>query len=99
VKSGQLNDLFARYGVKVNSRMAQLGAMNINVPVKALEELAAIKEVHHLSADREVRAFGHITNTTGADAVRQQSTTSLLGGATNYVLDGSGIGIYRGFGH
>ena len=63
------------------------------MPVKVLEQLAARKEVHHLSADRDVRAFGHVTNTTGADAVRPQSTTSPLGVTTNYTLDGSGIGI------
>src|SRR5258705_5108784 len=89
VKSGELNDFFKRYGVEVNTRMAQLGTLKIDVPVKALEELAARNDVRHLSADREVRAFGHVSNTTGADAVRQQ-TTAL---SQSYTLDGSGIGI------
>jgi len=93
VRSAQLNDLFARYGVKVSSRMSRLGTLKVEVPVKALKELAASNEVYHLSADREVRAFGHVTATTGADAVRQQTTTSPLGEITNYKLDGSGIGI------
>jgi subtilisin family serine protease len=93
VKSGRLNDLFKRYGVEVNAQMPRLGALVVEVPVKALEELAARSEIHHLSADREVRSFGHVSATTGADLVRQQTTTSLLGGTTNYTLDGSGVGI------
>ncbi len=93
VKSGQLNDLFKRYGVEVNARMAQLGTLKVEMPVKALEELAARKEIHYVSVNREVRSFGHVSATTGADSVRQQTTTSLLGGRTNYTLDGSGVGI------
>ena len=93
VRSGQLNDLFKRYGVEVNATMPVFGTLTVAVPVKALEELAARSEVHHISADREVQAFGHVTATTGADAVRQQTTTSALGITTNYTLDGSGIGI------
>ena len=76
VKSGQLADLLRRNGVAVNARMARLGTIKAEVPVKALEQIAARNDVHHLSADSEVRAFGHVSNTTGADAVRQQSTTS-----------------------
>ena len=93
VKSGRLNDWFKRYGIKINARMTHLGAIQAEVPVKALEELAARNEVHHLSADREVRAFGHVSATTGADDVRQQTATSVLGATTSYTLNGSGIGI------
>src|SRR5207244_6086362 len=47
----------------------------------------------HLSLNREVTSFGQVTATTGADSVRQQTTTSPLGVTTGYSLDGRGIGI------
>ncbi len=87
IKNAQLNDLFKRYGIEVNARMAQLGALKVEVPVKALQELAARSDVHHLSGDNEIRAFGHVTATTGADLVRQQTTSSAWG-QQNYMLDG-----------
>ena len=93
VKSGSLSDWLKRYGVEVNSQLPRFGTLTVEVPVKALEELAARNEVHHISSNREVQAFGHVTATTGADAVRQQTTTSPLGITTNYTLNGSGIGI------
>ena len=92
IKNVQLNELFKRYGIEVNARMAQLGVIKIDVPVKALQELAARSDVRHLSGGNEIRAFGHVTATTGADLVRQQTTNSALG-QQNYTLDGSGIGI------
>jgi subtilisin family serine protease len=93
VRSANLNDLFARYGVKVTARMARLGTVKAEMPVKALEELAASREVRHMSSDRQVKALGHVTATTGADAVRTQTTHTLLGGTTTYQLNGSGVGI------
>ena len=92
-RGGQLSELFKQYDIQVSARMAHLGAIQAEVPVKALEELAARNEVNHLSLNSEVRAFGHVTATTGADLVRQQTTTSLLGVTTSYTLDGSGIGV------
>ncbi len=93
VKGGELAELFKQYGIKINARMVHLGAIQAEVPVKALEALIARNDVHHVSLNSEVRAFGHLTATTGADAVRQQTTTSLLGITSSYTLDGSGIGI------
>ena len=88
-----MNDLFKQYDIRISARLTQLGAIEAEVPVKALEQLAARNEVHHLSLNSEVRAFGHVTATTGADLVRQQTTTSVLGVTTSYTLDGSGIGV------
>src|SRR5258705_7674860 len=93
VTSGRLNDFLKQYGVTINAQMAHLGSLQAEVPVKALAELAARTEVHHVSLNSEVRAFGHVSATTGADAVRQQTRTTLLGGTTSYTLDGSGIGV------
>ena len=49
--------------------------------------LASRKEISHISLDREVRVLGHVSQTTGADAVRGQQ------GPPSNRLDGTGIGI------
>jgi len=41
VRSKELKSLLKRHGVLLSERMAQLGAMKVQVPVKAIEELAA----------------------------------------------------------
>src|SRR5437763_6472689 len=96
LKDAQLASLFRRYGVEVNSRMTQLGALRVEVPVGALKELAASGATNYISPDRTVRSFGHVTATTGTDLVRTQPSGSLVGGiltTTTTTLDGSGIGI------
>ncbi|HYH85079.1 MAG TPA: S8 family serine peptidase, partial [Pyrinomonadaceae bacterium] len=90
----RLASLFSRYGVEINSRMAQLGAMHIEVPAGALEELAASGATSYLSPDRTVRSLGHVTLTTGTDAVRGGGLISgLLGVTLSAPLDGLGVGI------
>src|SRR6266498_5559925 len=86
VKSGALSTLLKRHGVLIGSRLPEVGAMKIEIPVKAIEELAASGLTNHLSPDRKIESFGHITVTTGADAIRSGYVKS--GSA-----DGSGIGI------
>jgi subtilisin family serine protease len=95
LQTADLNDpklasLFSRYGVEINSRMAQLGTMRVEVPAGALKELAASGATRYLSPDRDVRSLGHVTLTTGTDAVRSGGLLSGLFGTT---LDGSGVGI------
>jgi len=65
--------------------------MKVQVPVKAIEELAASGLTNYISPDVMIESFGHVTATTGTDLVRTQS--SLLGLITTSSLDGSGIGI------
>ena len=49
--------------------------------------LASRDEISHISLDREVRILGHVSQTTGADAVRTSH------GPPSNRLDGTGIGI------
>src|SRR5919199_4335300 len=95
--SGQLNALLNRNGVHVRASFKNLNAHVVELPQGVVDELASFSEVVYVSADRETQSLGHVSLTTGADAVRQQTktTTTLLGGTTttSYTLDGSGIGI------
>src|SRR5687768_2187249 len=93
VKSGKLSALMNSHGVRVNASFARLGAMQVEVPVKAIEQLAASGSTRFMSIDRQVQSMGHLSRTTGADAVRVQTTTGLLGLTTTTTLDGSGVGI------
>ncbi len=78
-KNGALRTLLSRNGVLLGDRAAQLDTMRVDVPVKALEELANSNLVNHLSPDRQLDSFGHVTATTGVDQVRTQQSGSLLG--------------------
>ncbi len=82
--SGPLKTLLKRNGVHVNKSFSNFNSHAIELPSSVVDELAAYDEVQVLSLDDEVKSFGHITSTTGADDVRAQ---------TGYTLDGSGIGI------
>ncbi|HMF55691.1 MAG TPA: S8 family peptidase, partial [Pyrinomonadaceae bacterium] len=76
--------------------LRKLHVLNANVlslPLAAVTALATRSEVRYISLDRQTVAAGHVTTTTGADAVRVQTSLSLLGLTTTYALDGTGIGI------
>ena len=88
--TGQLNALLNRNGVHVNGRFDNLNMLAVELPLDVIEELATLTEVSYISSDREVVSLGgHLSTTTGADAVRLQMTAS----GTAYTLDGKGIGI------
>src|SRR2546421_7578418 len=95
--TGQLNALLNRNGVHVRASFSNFNALSVELPANVVDELADFSEVAYVSADRQTQSLGHVSLTTGADAVRQQTrtTTTLLGGTTttNYTLDGTGIGI------
>ncbi|MGH9881624.1 MAG: S8 family serine peptidase, partial [Pyrinomonadaceae bacterium] len=59
----------------------------VTLPVQAAVALATRSDISYVSLNREVRTLGHLSNTTGADAVRTSS------GTTTGRLDGAGIGI------
>ncbi|HKR61892.1 MAG TPA: S8 family serine peptidase, partial [Pyrinomonadaceae bacterium] len=59
----------------------------ITVSAAAAAALAARDDVAYVSENREVRTLGHVSLTTGADAVREINGTNTGG------LDGTGIGI------
>jgi subtilisin family serine protease len=91
LRSEQLRGFLKQRGVLIDSRMSQLGTMKVSVPVNAIEELAASKLTNHLSPDRTLESFGHVTTTTGTDQIRTQSSGLLGIGGLSY--DGLGIGI------
>jgi hypothetical protein len=66
----QVRSLLARHGVLVGDSMAKLGAMKVELPVKAVEALAKSDAMNYISPDRQMESFGHVTSTTGADQVR-----------------------------
>ena len=59
----------------------------LTVSASAAAALAARDDVAYVSVNKEVRTLGHVSLTTGADAVREISGTNTNG------LDGTGIGI------
>src|SRR2546425_7289627 len=83
--SGQLNALLSRTDIHVKSSFKNFNAQAIEMPASTVDEIAAFDEVSYISEDRETMAMGHLSLTTGADAVRTQTATTKL--------DGSGIGI------
>jgi len=91
VRSGQLRSLLKRHGVEISERMPQLSTMKVEIPVSAVEELAASGLTNYISPDVTLLSFGHVTATTGTDLIR--SNSSLLGLVTTSTLDGKGIGI------
>jgi subtilisin family serine protease len=98
--SGQLNALLERNGVHVRGNFTDLGMIAADLPAGVLDELANYPEVNFVSQDSPMHSFGYVTSTTGADAVRTESTTNggllglgLLATTTTTTYDGTGIGI------
>ncbi|HXI61482.1 MAG TPA: S8 family serine peptidase, partial [Pyrinomonadaceae bacterium] len=85
VNNKEVRALLAQNGVLIGDRMAELGAMKVDVPVKAVDALMKSGSMNYISPDVKLESFGHITATTGVDLVRSQPS-----GTT---LDGTGIGI------
>lgn len=87
LQSAELRSLLERHGVQVAQKMSNLDVMAVELPVAAVEELAASDLVSHLSLDRDIESFGHVTKATGGDAARS------LGAPTITTADGTDIGI------
>ncbi|HYY94703.1 MAG TPA: S8 family peptidase, partial [Pyrinomonadaceae bacterium] len=83
----QLEALLNRRDVRTRGEMASLGARVVELPARLVERLSARAGVRFVSLDRETISFGHVSLTTGTDAVRQTSGTNVVG------LDGTGVGI------
>src|SRR5262249_44154894 len=92
VNDQEVRALLARHGVQVNDSMANLGAMNVELPVQAIDALMKSRSMNYISLDRQMQSFGHVTAATGADQIRNAPSllSSLLGASA---IDGSGIGI------
>ncbi|HEX8775669.1 MAG TPA: S8 family serine peptidase, partial [Pyrinomonadaceae bacterium] len=82
-----LDVLVRSLGGRIKSQLPRLGLRVIELPADTLMKLAARSEVRYISPDSEVRTFGHVTTTSGAEAINNTGLLSLGG------LDGTGIGI------
>ena len=89
-----VGNLLNLLGGRVTRSFGRLGAVAARVPARSLGALASRPEVLYVSPDRAVSAAGHVETTTGAEAVRVQTNSALLGLLkTTTALDGSGVGI------
>jgi serine protease AprX len=82
------DSLLATQGGRITRRFRNFNAVTVELPVRAVEALAARNNVRFVSLDRENIPFGHVSQTTGADAVRATSGITTAAG-----FDGTGIGI------
>ncbi|MCA1616201.1 MAG: S8 family serine peptidase, partial [Acidobacteria bacterium] len=79
-----INRIYARPGVSVSYSFANSIDLVASMPASVVLELSAQRELDYILPDREVRTLGHVSATTGADAVRA---------AVPGRLDGTGVGI------
>ena len=88
-QSPNLNQLLNRYGVRVHRQMDNLQMLDVELPAGALRKLAESDDVQFISTNRGVAALGHLTTTTGAEAVRNQTDAT----GRRYTLNGAGVGV------
>ena len=69
--------------------LSNLNLSIVDVTANSVDVLAADSSVAYVSLDTQVRSFGHVTTTTGAQQVRAQKNALGL----SYTLDGSGVNI------
>ena len=92
VNNPEVVALLKRYDANVDARMAQLGAIKVELPAKAIAALAKIDGANYISSDVKLESFGHVTVTTGTTQVRNAPglIAGLLGASA---IDGAGVGI------
>ena len=91
--AGNLDSVLRSAGIRVLRTFPKLKTHILTLPTHAVSALGSREEVAYISPDRQLTAFGHLATTTGAEAVRSQTSVSVLGLPISYTLDGSGIGI------
>jgi serine protease AprX len=85
--SDELNSAVLLQGGTDFRQFQNLNFRVVSLPAVAATALAQRSDVAYVSLNYEVRTLGHISLTSGAEAVRSQSGTTTSG------LDGTGIGI------
>ncbi|HWS86655.1 MAG TPA: S8 family serine peptidase [Pyrinomonadaceae bacterium] len=85
-----LYSFLMRAGVRLRGQYAMLGSFAIDMPAAYVDSLANFPEIRSVTRDREVAMTGHVTATTGADAVRTLPTGR---GNSTMTVDGTGVGI------
>src|SRR5437016_4872856 len=91
--SHQLDSFLINNGATVTRRLDKLNVSVVALPLNAVQALATHREVRYISADRPLASLGHVSNTTGTEAVRVQPTSLGDQITTTTVFDGSGVGI------
>jgi len=81
-----LKILIGALGGEVTDNFENFDAIAVNLPATSLLQLINLPGITYVSPDRPTVTMGHLSATTGADAVRNPSLLSSG-------LDGSGIGI------
>jgi serine protease AprX len=84
----ELSSFLKSLGAKETRRFNNFSIRAVSLPAQAVNALIGRNDIFYVSLDSEVRPLGHLSHTTGADAVRNQAS-----GDTNYTLDGTSIGI------
>src|SRR5438270_2322755 len=96
VNSKEVRALLARNGVQISDSMANVGAMKVDLPVKAIDALMKSGSMNYISPEVRIQnldaTYGHVVKTTGTDQVRNAPglLSGLLGASA---IDGTGIGI------
>ncbi|HEY0003647.1 MAG TPA: S8 family serine peptidase, partial [Pyrinomonadaceae bacterium] len=97
----EIESLLKGNGTRSLRQFRNFNSRLVSLPVHAVEALAAHDAVRYISVDRQTGTYGHITSTTGTDAIRTQvktTTTTLFGivtatMTTTTTLDGAGLSI------
>ncbi|MFN2482443.1 MAG: hypothetical protein ABR554_13380, partial [Pyrinomonadaceae bacterium] len=85
--SGKLSALLNSNGAHVQKELKNLGMAVVELPTRAVEELAAFDEISYVTPDDDTRLLGHVSRATGVDAAVAQTYSSIS------KLDGTGVGI------
>lgn len=79
-------EVMKKGGRLTGATLTHFNARALEVPAKFVGDLSSRSDVDFISFNRQYITLGHVTATTGADAIR-------VPGGANTGLDGSGIGI------
>src|SRR5436190_6944338 len=88
-----ITEVITKLAAKVVRRLDALNMRALELPLNAVDALAANDQVRFISPDRPVANLGHLEATTGTANVRVQTTTLLGLITTTTVYDGSGVGV------
>src|SRR5215203_1909857 len=85
--SGELDTALLLNGASDVRQFQNFDFRAVNLPAGAAATLAQRTDVGYVAINKEVRTLGHVSATSGADAVRATAGTTVNG------LDGTGVGI------
>ncbi len=83
IDNPQLLKVLKENNVAIEQKAEAMNMLAIELPVRAAEQVAAVRGAKHLSLDRDVENLGHIETTTGVAQVRTMTNTIIVGGLLN----------------